>query len=131
MTAAEQRILSHRATASEEIKKIRDKINKYQDEGSEGQGELEGVIAATTLNIRKAQDKIDSLKIQKFDERDSLQDMESEVGPVKYVAALLKELGVADLENDSAVRMITTIIMFVFDPLAVLMLLAATLGLRQ
>tara|TARA_B110000495_G_C23024993_1_gene608898 strand:+ start:50 stop:1456 length:1407 start_codon:yes stop_codon:yes gene_type:complete len=123
-------INSHRSNAAAEIKKIRDKIDGYQDKDLTSQSDLDTLIETSTQKIKSTQDSIEELELRKFEESDSLSAMEAEIGPVKYVAEILRELRIADLENDSAVRMITTIIMLVFDPLAVLMLLAATSTIR-
>jgi len=52
--------------------------------------------------------------------------LEAEVGPVKYIAALAVDFGITDKVNTSeAVRWVILIIIVVFDPLAVLLLIAA------
>ena len=56
--------------------------------------------------------------------------IEADVGPLKYVAELI--YGENAKENfDSAVRIIILTLIFVFDPLAVLLLIAANISLRQ
>jgi len=57
--------------------------------------------------------------------------IEAEVGPIKYIAELI--YGEETNENvlNSAVRAVILIIIFVFDPLAVLLLVAANLSLRN
>jgi len=58
----------------------------------------------------------------------SLRKTEADVGPIKYVAELI--YGAADSGIiDKAVRLVIMIIMVVFDPLAVLLLIAANLTL--
>ena len=52
-----------------------------------------------------------------------------EVGPIKYVAALI--YGAAEDGIERAVRLVIMIIMVVFDPLAVLLLIAANISIRQ
>jgi uncharacterized membrane protein (DUF106 family) len=52
------------------------------------------------------------------------------VGPLKYVAELIYGDNAKD-HFDSAVRIIILILIFVFDPLAVLLLIAANISLRQ
>lgn len=57
-------------------------------------------------------------------------EIEAEVGPLKYIAALI--YGETDKQLlESAVRIVTIIIIFVFDPLAVLLLIAANQGLTS
>jgi len=56
--------------------------------------------------------------------------LEADVGPLKYVAELIYGDNAQD-HFDSAVRIIILILIFVFDPLAVLLLIAANISLRQ
>jgi len=56
--------------------------------------------------------------------------IEAEVGPLKYVAELIYG-DEAKNHFDSAVRIVILILIFVFDPLAVLLLIAANISLRQ
>jgi len=52
-----------------------------------------------------------------------------EVGPIKYVAELV--YGTSSDSIDKAVRLVIMLIMAVFDPLAVLLLIAANISLKQ
>jgi len=85
---------------------------------------------ALTKAINEASDKIAKLT----DEKGSLQlqqdKIEAEVGPIKYVAELIYGENAQD-NFDSAVRIVILILIFVFDPLAVLLLIAANISLRQ
>ena len=56
--------------------------------------------------------------------------MEAEVGPIKYIAALVYD-DTSKQQLEEAVRWVIITIIFVFDPLAVLLLLAANQGLSQ
>ena len=53
----------------------------------------------------------------------------ADIGPIKYVAELI--YGQAEDGVDKAVRLVIMIIMVVFDPLAVLLLIAANISLKQ
>jgi len=56
--------------------------------------------------------------------------IEADVGPIKYVAELI--YGEQAKEHfDEAVRWVIVVLIFVFDPLAVLLLIAANISLRQ
>jgi len=58
--------------------------------------------------------------------------LEAEIGPVKYIAALAVDWGITDqVETSKAVRWVIIIIIFVFDPLAVLLLIAANQSLMR
>jgi len=80
--------------------------------------------------IEEAAKQIGILQSEKLVlEKEQLQ-LEAEVGPIKYIAALVYgETSKQQLEE--AVRWVIIIIIFVFDPLAVLLLLAANQGLSN
>ena len=85
-----------------------------------------------TLNtaINEASDKIAELTNQKASLSLEQDKIEAEVGPIKYVAELL--YGEQAQDNfDKAVRFVILILIFVFDPIAVLLLIAANISLRQ
>jgi hypothetical protein len=90
-------------------KEERDLLNKSIDEAME---------KITNLNNSKSSINIEQLKL------------EADVGPLKYVAELIYGDNAND-HFDSAVRIIILILIFVFDPLAVLLLIAANISLNQ
>ena len=61
----------------------------------------------------------------------SIAEMEVEVGPIKYIAALVEDMGAESIALSKAVRVVILILVFVFDPLAVVMLLAANMNFRD
>ncbi len=78
----------------------------------------------------KAQNNIDDLIIDREPLQAKMIKLEAEVGPVKYIAALAVDWGITDkVDTSEAVRWIILIIIFVFDPLAVLLLIAANQSL--
>ena len=80
--------------------------------------------------ISKASDKIAELTNSKANLQLEQDKIEAEVGPIKYVAELIYGEN-AQSHFDSAVRIVILILIFVFDPLAVLLLIAANISLRQ
>ena len=87
-------------------------------------------IAIAEENILNAQNNIDDLIIEREPLEAKMIKLEAEVGPVKYIAALVVDWGVTSEVNTSeAVRWVILIIIFVFDPLAVLLLVAANQSL--
>ena len=59
-------------------------------------------------------------------------ELEAEVGPIKYIAALVVDWGVTtDVDLNEAVRWVILIIICVFDPLAVALLIAANQSLMR
>jgi hypothetical protein len=88
-----------------------------------------GVTADMTKaesNILAAQNRIDALIVEREPLQSQMLQLEAEVGPVKYIAALAVDFGITEKVNTSeAVRWVILIIIVVFDPLAVLLLIAA------
>ena len=56
--------------------------------------------------------------------------MEAELGPINYIAELFYGETV-DSNIDDAVRIIILLLIFVFDPLAIIMVLAANIGIKE
>ena len=80
--------------------------------------------------ITEASDKIANLTNKKAELELSQDKIEAEVGPIKYVAELIYGENAED-NFDKSVRFVILILIFVFDPLAVLLLIAANISLRQ
>ena len=80
--------------------------------------------------IKNAMDEIAKLTNAKSNIEIEQLKIEADVGPLKYVAELIYGDNAKD-HFDSAVRIIILILIFVFDPLAVLLLIAANISLRQ
>jgi hypothetical protein len=75
--------------------------------------------------ISSAQTEISKLNKEKEPIAKDLRKIEAEVGPIKYIAALIYGDNPDQNLLESAVRIVTLMIVFVFDPLAVLLLVAA------
>lgn len=79
--------------------------------------------------IEEAQANIDKLEDEKFELSQSVREMELEVGPVKYIAQLIYGEGETNLEK--AVRLVIVAFIFVFDPMAIVLLMAANYTLMK
>ena len=84
---------------------------------------------ALTLAINNASDKIAELSDKKGTLQLEQDKIEAEVGPIKYIAELIYGDEAKD-HFDKAVRWVIIVLIFVFDPLAVLLLIAANISLR-
>jgi hypothetical protein len=81
--------------------------------------------------IGTSQAKIAKLNEERAPIASEVRKVEAEVGPIKYIAALLyNESSEVDL-LESAVRFVILLIVAVFDPLAVLLLIAANWQMRR
>jgi len=81
--------------------------------------------------VEESQDKIDVYLDERAEIQLQIKSFEVEVGPLKYISALI--FGESDSVNylDKAVRYVIILLIFVFDPLAVLMLIAANMSLKE
>ena len=85
---------------------------------------------ALTLAINNASDEIAKLTTEKATLELEQDKIEAEVGPIKYIAELIYGDEAKD-HFDKAVRWVIIVLIFVFDPLAVLLLIAANISLRS
>lgn len=81
-------------------------------------------------DIKQTQDRISSLTREIGELQKEKNKQNSEIGPIRYITELFYNKN--DLETiDKAVRMIIVVLVFVFDPLAILLVVAANMMLRQ
>lgn len=81
--------------------------------------------ASLFAEIGKSQAEIAKLNEERAPVASELRKVEAEVGPIKYIAALIYGDTLDDTLLESSVRIVILMIVFVFDPLAVLLLIAA------
>jgi len=86
--------------------------------------------ANLTRTIEQAQARIVKLQEEKAPFAKDLRKIEAEVGPVKYIAALIYGDNPDANLLEKAVRWVIIILVIVFDPLAIMMLLAFTESLK-
>ena len=82
--------------------------------------------AALSKTIEEAQARIVKLQEERAPIASQARKVEAEVGPIKYVAALIYGDNPDATTLERAVRWVIILIVAVFDPLAIMMLLAAT-----
>ena len=85
---------------------------------------------ALNLVINTAIDELSKLSLAKSALELQQDKIEAEVGPIKYIAELIYGEEAKD-HFDKAVRWVIIVLIFVFDPLAVLLLIAANISLRS
>ena len=80
--------------------------------------------------IKKSESEIDKLLDKKSEYQLEVKNFEVEVGPIKYIAALVYG---DEAKNylDNTVRYVILLLIFVFDPLAVLLLISANQSYRK
>ena len=126
INAARQSIKDLRAGADAQILASNELIQRLRDSLTVGKDEaVEKLVEEQQNKIIQANNTIDNLTEQKYKLQAEYRKLEAEVGPVKYIAEFVygEQAGKDLLEE--AVRWVILIIIFVFDPLAVLLLIAS------
>ena len=115
-----------RAVAEDEIANAQAVIERLRSQIQVGENvDLDTLIDEQNTRIKAANDEIDRIIEQRFTLEAEARKLEAEVGPVKYIAEFVYG-GEADKDIlEEAVRWVILTIIFVFDPLAVMLLIAA------
>ena len=124
--SARTEIARIRAVAEDEITNSQTVIQRLRDQIQVGDNvDLDTLIDEQNERVRLANNEIDSIIETKFALQAEARKLEAEVGPVKYIAEFVYG-GEADRDIlEEAVRWVILTIIFVFDPLAVMLLIAA------
>lgn len=101
------------------LETLNEAMKKYVELGavSKGLDKTTDDSSALENQIQEELNKIQSLEEDKLKERLSIAGLEAELGPIKYVAVLLGD----DSNLEAAVLIVIFIIIFCFDPLALLL----------
>ena len=134
----DNRIISERKVikrAETQLSALDSALEKYVELGAVSKGlqkreDQEEERNSLTNIINKSQGKIDKLLDEKSEYKLQINSFEVEVGPLKYISALIYGDKALDF-IDSAVRGVILILVFVFDPLAVLLIIAANMSFAE
>jgi hypothetical protein len=121
--------------ASHILKRFDEALEKYYEmqyitralRERENQREEREALQAT---INEANAEIEKLTVKRFEAERKLRGIEAEVGPIKYIAEMIYGKQAKDF-MDEAVRAVIVILIFVFDPLAVLLVIAGNMSIRM
>ena len=116
------------ASVATEIANAKVRIDTINQDAIADQDNAENQIEKYEIQINVSYDKIDDLNGEKYEAEAKIRELTAEVGPIKYIAQFFDRDGNVDLER--AVTWLIIIIMFVFDPLAVLLLIAVNMSLK-
>ena len=110
-------------------------LNKYLDLGAVSKGlakrdQQEPERKELVSLINKSQEKIDLLLEERAEYQLQINSFEVEIGPIKYISAIVYGDKALDY-IDTAVRVVILILVFVFDPLAVLLLVSANISFAE
>ena len=123
-------ISQYRADTQATIDNANAEINRLRDQETSSQETKDEQIDNIQATIDDAYTQIEVYNEDLFDKRAIVRDLEKEVGPIKYVAQLIYGDDSAN-SIDSAVLILILLLIFVFDPLAIVLVIAANLSLKE
>ena len=121
--------------AESQLTLLDDALKKYVELGAITKGlnarkDQEGERNELTQSISNATENISTLTKKKYELRQKANELIAEVGPIKYIAELT--YGNSDTNTlEEAVRWVILILVWVFDPLAVLLLISANISIKE
>jgi hypothetical protein len=107
------------AESNKTIVRLRESLGKNKSE------DIDSQLKEQLALLKDAQTALDAATKQKYTLQTEYRKLEAEVGPVKYIAEFIYGDDADKNMLERAVRWVIIIIIFVFDPLAVLLLLAS------
>ena len=127
----QEKIIDRAENTLEQLDKALDKYidMEYVTRGLKEREKQKPERDALNLVINNAIDELGKLSLAKSALELKQDKIEAEVGPIKYIAELIYGENAKD-HFDKAVRWVIIVLIFVFDPLAVLLLIAANISLR-
>ena len=93
-----------------------------------GEKDVETEVLKTKISTLESE--IDGLSDNKYELKNKLNLAMVEVGPIRYVASMFYD-EVNETQLEEAVRWIIILLIFVFDPLAVMLVIAANISLKD
>ena len=126
-----------KTTAKEEVKRLRLRAETEIDDsnrlierlrkqlGTDTGVDIDAIIDEQNTRIKIANAELDVLTEEKFQIESEYRKLEAEVGPIKYIAEFVYGEAADKSMLEEAVRWVIITIIFVFDPLAVLLLIAS------
>jgi len=129
---AQKRIAEIKKDHKQEIAKAQEIIGNMRSGSQDNKGQFTKEIETAERKIFDSQGRIDIFIVEKQPLEKEMLTLEAEIGPVKYIAALAVDWGITEqVETSKAVRWVILLLIVVFDPLAVLLLIAANQSLMR
>jgi hypothetical protein len=124
--AARAEVQRLRSLAEQEIANSNELINRLRQQlGKTDTDQIAVEVEKQNAIIDRAEQEITALTEQKFGLESEYRKLEAEVGPIKYLAEFVYGNSEDKDLLEEAVRWVIVLIIFVFDPLAVLLLIAS------
>ena len=127
VVAARNEIARLRANADTQIAESNKLINRLRSQlgATDKTADIDAQVDEQAQRIKTANAEIDTLTEEKYALEGEYRKLEAEVGPIKYIAEFVYGEQADKNMLEQAVTWVIVIIIFVFDPLAVLLLIAA------
>jgi len=127
INTARDEIKRLRKTAEDQVAKSQELITRLQQQlaNSDNADQIQKDIDEQNDRIRTASLEIENLTEEKIALEAEYRKLEAEVGPIKYIAEFIYGEQADKNMLEEAVRWVIIVIIFVFDPLAVLLLIAS------
>ena len=119
-----QRLRSNADKQIAESNKLIDRL-RLQLGNTDQADEIDAAVEVQLAKIKTAETELDTLVEEKYKLEGEYRMLEAEVGPIKYIAEFVYGETADNNMLEEAVRWVIVIIIFVFDPLAVLLLIAS------
>ena len=115
---------------NEQITIYQNRINKLRDSANTKTDNIDGRVNELETLVLAEQKKVDGYRKEKTGIESSYRQLEAEVGPIKYIAEFIYGEDADRNLLEAAVRWVIIIIVAVFDPLAIMLVLAASMQIR-
>ena len=125
--AVREEIARLRANADKQIAESNTLINRLRKQlgAKDNSNDIQKAIDEQEERVRTASNEIETLNEQRIELESEYRKLEAEVGPIKYIAEFVYGEQADNNLLEEAVRWVIITIIFVFDPLAVLLLIAS------
>jgi len=118
-----------------QIQQIDSALNKMTDRGQAASALKAADQQRKTREslVKRKDDHVKNISTyteQRIRSESEIKKLEAEVGPLRYIAELIYEVQSVD-NLERSVRMVILLLVFVFDPLAIVLLIAANIGITN
>ena len=129
---ARKEIASIRSSVKKEIAASNTLIDRLRKRmGKSTEQDIEKLIGAQQDKIKDANKELDTLTEQKYKIEAAGRKLEAEVGPIKYIAKFIYDQEADANLLEKAVTWVIIMLILVFDPLAVLLLIATQYAFEE
>lgn len=125
--------VSRKIAETQESQRIeREQINQEKQKAQDRMESYRQKIELTIFpELEKLEEESLKINLEKAKLESEIKKLEAEIGPIKYIAEIVSDFGGPTVDAESAVRMVILVLIFVFDPLAILLVVAASASFKD